>query len=76
MYRVTQSVVGMVLFATTQGVRQGSPTSGLLFIIYISALVKMIWELCMPEIVLDWLYVLVLMDDTVLLSTSQVNLFR
>ncbi len=76
MYRVTQSVVGTALFTTTLGVRQGSPTSCLLFIIHISELVKMTRERCMPEIFLDWLHVLVLMDDTVLLSTSRANLLR
>ena len=40
MYRVTQSVVGTALFTTTLVVRQGSPTSCLLFIIYINELVK------------------------------------
>ena len=74
MYRVTQSVVGTALFTTTLGVRQGSPTSCLLFIIYINQLVKMIKDRCMPETFLDWLHVLVLMDDTVLLSTNRANL--
>ncbi len=67
MYSVTQSVVGAALFTTTLGVCQGPPTSCLFFIIYIYELVKMIRERCMPESFLDWLYVLVLMDDTVLL---------
>ncbi len=69
-------MVGTALFTTTLGGRQGSPTSCLLFIIYINELVKMIKEWCMPEIFLDWLHVLVLMDGTVLLLTSQANLFR
>ncbi len=76
MYRVTQSVVGTALFTTTLGVRQGSPTSCLLFIVYINEFVKMIRVRCMPEVFLDWFPVLVLMDDTVLLSTNRDNLLR
>lgn len=74
MYRVTQSVVGAALFTATLGVRQGSPTSCLLFIIYVNELVKMIKARCIPERFIDWLHVLVLMDDTVLLSTSRAKL--
>ena len=76
MYRVTQSMVGSALFTATLGVRQGSSTSCILFIIYINELVKMIKKRCIPERFLDWLHVLVLIDDTVLLSTSRANLIR
>ncbi len=76
MYRVTQSVVGAALITATLGVRQGSPTSCLLFVISVNELVKMIKERFRPERFLDWLHILVLMDDTVLLATSRANLIK
>ncbi len=76
MYQVTQSVVGAALITATLGVRQGSPTSCLLFIIFVNELVKMIKERCRPERFLDWLHILVLMDDIVLLATSRANLIK
>ena len=36
----------------------------------------MIRNWCILEIFLYWLHILVLMDDTILLSTSQSNVFR
>ena len=48
-YRVTNSVIGTVVVATTIGVRQGSYISCLLFILYINDLIKLIKENCNPE---------------------------
>ena len=76
MYRETESLVGTALFTATLGVRQVSLTACLLVIFYIDELLKIIKERCMPGEFLDWLHILVLMDDTVLLSTSRVNLIR
>lgn len=71
MYRVTQSVLGTAVFATTMGVRQGSPTSCLLFILFVNDLIKLLKENCADDGFLSWLHILVLMDDTVLLATTR-----
>ena len=71
MYAVTESVLGSAVFATTVGVRQGSPTSCLLFILFVNDLIKSIKENCGDDGFLSWLHILVLMDDTVLLATTR-----
>ena len=71
MYEYTNSVIGMALIAATIGVRQGSPTSGLLFIIYVNVMIQMIKQGCPVDGFLVWLHILVMMDDTVLLSTTK-----
>ena len=71
MYNVTQSVIGTAIITTAIGVRQGSPTSCLLFILYVNDLIKLIKETCEPDGFLSWLHLLMLMDDTVLLATSR-----
>ena len=76
MYRTTESVIGSALFTSTQGVRQGSPTSCLLFIIFVNMLIRTIKEKCQPEGFIEWLQILMFMDDTVLLSTSRANMYE
>ena len=71
MYKITQSVIGAALITASVGVRQGSPTSCLLFVIFVNDLIKIIKERCRPDGFLAWLHVLIFMDDTVLLSTSR-----
>lgn len=71
MYRVTESVIGGAVMTATLGVRQGSPTSCLLFIVFMNELIRMLKDGCAPDGFLGWLHSLVLMDDTVLLSTSR-----
>ncbi|CAL4067392.1 unnamed protein product, partial [Meganyctiphanes norvegica] len=70
-YKSTQSVIGSALITATMGVRQGSPTSCLLFVLFVNDLIKMIKERCGIDGFLAWLHVLVFMDDTVILSTSR-----
>ena len=70
-YRVTNSIIGTAIITTTIGVRQGSSTSCLLFILYINDLIKLIKTNCNPDGFLSWLHILVLMDDTVLLATTR-----
>ncbi len=76
MYRVTDSVLGTVIISVAVGVRQGSPTSCLLFILYVYDLIKLVKESCAPERFFSWLHLLVLMDDTVLFSTSRESMLR
>ena len=76
MYNVTQSVIGTAIITTAIGVRQGSPTSCLLFILYVNDLIKLIKETCEPDGFLSWLHLLMLMDDTVLLATSREKLIK
>ena len=76
MYSVTKNILGTALITTLIGVRQGSPTSCLLFIIYVNELIKLIKETCEPEGFLSWLHLLMLMDDTVLLATNRDNMLK
>lgn len=76
MYKYTNSVIGTALIATTVGVRQGSPTSCLLFVIYVNAMIQMIKQGCPLDGFLSWLHVLVMMDDTVLLSTTREGMIK
>ena len=76
MYSVTQSIIGTAIITTAIGVRQGSPTSCLLFILYVNDLIKLIKETCEPDGFLSWLHLLMLMDDTVLLATNRKNIIK
>ena len=56
---------------TSSGVRQGAPTSCLLFTTYVDKMVKMIKESVQSDGFLGHLHVLLLMDDTVIMATSR-----
>ena len=70
-YHTTQSLLGTVLITTICGVRQGMPTSCPLFLIYVHSMIKMIKDANGPDGFLDWLHVIMLMDDTILMATSR-----
>ncbi|XP_068242383.1 uncharacterized protein [Palaemon carinicauda] len=70
-YHATRSIIGTAVITATVGVRQGSPTWCILFVLYVNDLIKLIKENCGLDGFLAWLYVLVLMDDTVILSTTR-----
>ena len=74
LYSVTTCILGTVLITCTVGVRQGSPTSVFLFIIYVDVLIKMIKEKSPSDGFLSWLHLLMLMDDTVIFATSRESL--
>ncbi len=71
MYSVTQSVLGTAVGAATIGVRQGSQTSCALFIIYANEFIALIKNNCGMDGSLTWLHILMLMNDTVLFSTTR-----
>ena len=71
MYTNTTSFLGSTVITSTIGVRQGSPTSCYLFIIFVDVLILLLKSRCSPEPILGWLHCLMLMDDTVILATSR-----
>ncbi len=71
MYSMTERVLGAAVFATTMGVRQGSPTSYLLFIIFVNDLIKLVKSNCEDDGFVSWLHILVLVDDIVLLAAAR-----
>ncbi len=75
-YTHTESVFGTAVILLTMGVRQGSPTSCLLFIIFVDDLIRIIKARCGLDGFLQWLPVLKLMDDTVLMATCRESMLR
>ena len=71
MYLCTRNVLKSAVIDATIGVRQGAPSSCLLFIMYIDVMVKMIKGSFANDGFLGALHALLLMDDTVLLATSR-----
>ena len=76
MYAETFSVLGTAVLESKIGVRQGSPTSSILFVLYVNSMINIIKSNCEPDGFLQWLHLLVLMDDTVLLSTTRRGMQR
>ena len=66
MYTATLTVIGTTAVEEKIGHRQG-----LTFIKFINAVIKLIKSNCEADGFLQWLHLLVLMDDTVLLSTTR-----
>ena len=71
MYQYKNSVIGTALVAATVRVRQGLPTSCILFVFYVNEMIRLIKQGCPLDGFLSWLHILVMMDDTVLLATSK-----
>ena len=61
-------------FYTKCGIRQGAPSSSLLFIVFINDLIDYVKNRCIPEILIDTIHILLHADDTVIISTQE-NLF-
>ena len=76
MYKVTKSILGIAIVTAIIGVRQGSPTSCFLFNLFVDTLITMFKERCGSDGFLNWLHILMLMDDTVILATSRNKLLE
>ena len=64
MYKCTKNILKSAIIESSIGVRQGAPTSCLLFVIYIDKMVKMMKERVENDGFLGSLHALLLMDDT------------
>lgn len=71
MYKCTRNILKSALIESSIGVRQGAPTSCLLFVIYIDKMIKMLKERIGNDGYLGSLHAMLLMDDTVLIATSR-----
>ena len=69
MYRCTRNVLKSATVESSVGVRQGTPSSCLLFI-YINQMIRMMKEKIATDGFLGALHAIQLMDDTVILVTS------
>ena len=70
-YRKTTFLFRNAMINSNMGVKQGSSTSCFLFILYVDRMVKMIKQSFKDDGFLGGLHILMLMDDTVLLSTTR-----
>ena len=74
MYTVTKFVLGTTVITATLGVKQGSPSSCFLFIVFVDEFVRLVKGETPFDGMLQWLHLLVLMDDTVIMATSREKL--
>ena len=71
MYSCTKNILKSAIIHASIGVRQGAPSSCLLFVIYIDEMIKMIKNAVEEDGFLGGLHALLLMDDTVIIATSR-----
>ena len=71
MYKNTYNVLNSIIISSSIGVRQGSPTSCMLFTMYVDKVVKMVKEAIPTDGFLGELHMLLLMDDTVIMASSR-----
>ena len=71
MYKCTNNVLTSATIKSVVGVKQGAPSSCLLFIIYIDQMLRMLKQTIATDGFLGTLHALLLMDDTVFVATSQ-----
>ena len=76
MYKKTKNILKSAVISSSIGVRQGAPTSCLLFIMYIDKMIRRIKEQVGEDGYLGMLHALLLMDDTVILATYRIMCYR
>ena len=59
------------IFLTFSGIKQGAPSSVILFILFMDKFINIVREKCIPETLLGDLHMLLHADDTVVFSTSR-----
>ena len=57
-------------FYTKCGIRQGAPSSSLLFIVFINDLIDYVKNRCIPEMLIDTIHILLHADDTVIFTAA------
>lgn len=71
LYSDTKLILGTAVVTASIGVRQGSPTSCLLFTAYVNPLITSLKAACDDDGFLSWIHSLLLMDDTIILATTR-----
>ena len=71
MYHVSHNILGTAVVTAIIGVRQGAPTSCFQFTMVVNDLIRSIKQQCQNDGILQWLHILMLMDDTVILATER-----
>ena len=76
LFWVTQFVLGATIITAIVGVKQGSPTSCFLFILFVDEFIRLVKRKSSIDGFLSWLHLLMLMDDTVLFATTRERLIE
>ena len=74
LFCVTQFILGSTIITAVLGVKQGSPTSCFLFILFVDEFIRLVKSSVDIDGFLEWLHLLMLMDDTVIFATSRERL--
>ena len=74
LFMVTQFILGSTIITAVLGVKQGSPTSCFMFILFVDEFIRLVKKHTDADGFLDWLHLLMLMDDTVIFATSRERL--
>ena len=74
LFWVTQFILGSTIITAVLGVKQGSPTSCFLFVLFVDEFIRLVKERTGTDGFLDWLHLLMLMDDTIIFATSREQL--
>ena len=74
LFWLTKFVLRSTVINATLGVKQGSPTSCFLFTLFVDEFIRCMKRCSALDGFLEWLHLLMLMDDTVLFATSRERL--